>query len=375
MNKIEKLVAQLCPNGVEHVFLESLFNLRKGENLTSEEAVPGSFPVITASRGSTLSHNQFNFSGECITISSHGAYAGYVSYYNEKFWLGNNVFLFESKGSAVSTRFYFHVLKTLAHALLASVRTGGIPYINAKDLTQLLVPYPPIEVQIQIVEILDMFTELDSELESELEARKTQFEFYRDYVLTFRNEEAGSAQLISMGDICLIKTGEGISKELISENPGPYPVINSGRDPLGYFGRFNTENDPLGITSRGAGVGSITWCEGPYFRGNLNYAVSVRDPNFVDTRYLYFWLNAHQREIHKLCTFEAIPALNKANLERLMILVPSLPKQKKLVALLNTFEDLTKSVAAGLPGEIAARRKQYEYYRHKLLTFKRLEVA
>jgi type I restriction enzyme S subunit len=66
----------------------------------------------------------------------------------------------------------------------------------------------------------------------------------------------------ALGDVTVIKTGQSVNKEMISANPGEYPVINSGRDPLGYINQWNTENDPIGITSRGAGVGSITWLEG-----------------------------------------------------------------------------------------------------------------
>lgn len=80
-----------------------------------------------------------------------------------------------------------------------------------------------------------------------------------------------------LSEISSIKTGQGINKVYIQQNPGEYPVINSGKDPLGYVDIFNTENDPLGITSRGAGVGSVTWCTGKYFRGNLNYSITIKD--------------------------------------------------------------------------------------------------
>ena len=72
----------------------------------------------------------------------------------------------------------------------------------------------------------------------------------------------------ALGSVTTIKTGPSVNKQMISDNPGVYPVINSGREPLGFINEWNTENDPIGITSRGAGVGSITWQEGKYFRGN-----------------------------------------------------------------------------------------------------------
>lgn len=178
-----------------------------------------------------------------------------------------------------------------------------------------------------------------------------------------------------MGDICKIKTGETISKELIQNNPGPYAVINSGREPLGFYALFNAENDPLGITSRGAGVGSVTWSDVKYFRGNLNYGVTVIDNTQLMPRYLYFWLNANQHKIHDLCTFEAIPALNKVNLEKLLIPVPNYSEQEMIVAKLEAFTEVIEETTGALPAEIVARRQQYDYYRNKLLTFKELKAS
>ena len=93
-----------------------------------------------------------------------------------------------------------------------------------------------------------------------------------------------------MGDVCVIKTGQSVNKQVISDNPGEYPVINSGREPLGFINEWNTDNDPIGITTRGAGVGSITWQAGKYFRGNLNYSVSMKSTSQIHIRYLYHLL-------------------------------------------------------------------------------------
>ena len=100
-----------------------------------------------------------------------------------------------------------------------------------------------------------------------------------------------------LGSITKIKTGQAVSKEIISNNPGNFPVINSGKEPLGFINQWNTDNDPIGITSRGAGVGSITWQEGKYFRGNLNYSVTIKDYGILGVRYLYHLLLSLQNEI------------------------------------------------------------------------------
>ncbi|MBN6064144.1 restriction endonuclease subunit S [Aggregatibacter actinomycetemcomitans] len=172
-----------------------------------------------------------------------------------------------------------------------------------------------------------------------------------------------------LGKITDIKTGQPVSKHSISQNPGIYPVINSGREPLGFINEWNTEDDPIGITTRGAGVGSITWQKGKYFRGNLNYSVTIKSQNELSIRFLYHILLHFQKEIHNLCSFTGIPALNASELKKLIIPVPPLHIQTEIVRILDTLTALTSE----LTSELILRQKQYEYYREKLLSFDSLE--
>ncbi|OOR94988.1 type I restriction/modification specificity protein [Haemophilus parahaemolyticus HK385] len=173
----------------------------------------------------------------------------------------------------------------------------------------------------------------------------------------------------SLGKVTDIKTGQSVSKNIIAQNPGIYPVINSGRDPLGFINEWNTENDPIGITTRGAGVGSITWQEGKYFRGNLNYSVTIKSDYELNVRFLYHVLLHFQKEIHNLCSFTGIPALNASELKKLEIPIPPLSVQTEIVRILDALTALTSE----LTSELILRQKQYEYYREKLLSFDSLE--
>ena len=168
-----------------------------------------------------------------------------------------------------------------------------------------------------------------------------------------------------LGEVTEVKTGQSVNKNIIADNAGEYPVINSGREPLGFINVWNTDNDPIGITSRGAGVGSITWQEGKYFRGNLNYSVSIKDFSILNTRFLYYLLLQMQFDIQALCTFQGIPALNAVNLKKLQIPIPPLSVQQEIVRILDKFTQLE----AELEAELDCRKRQYEYYRNKLLTF------
>lgn len=181
----------------------------------------------------------------------------------------------------------------------------------------------------------------------------------------------------ALGAVSTIKTGPSVNKQIISANPGEYPVINSGREPLGFINEWNTDNDPIGVTTRGAGVGSITWQEGKYFRGNLNYSVSINSDQKISIRYLYHLLLEMQPEIQALCTYDGIPALNAGNLKELQIPIPcpdnpkkSLEIQAEIVRILDAFTELT----AELTAELTVRKKQYNYYRDQLLSFDEEEV-
>lgn len=177
---------------------------------------------------------------------------------------------------------------------------------------------------------------------------------------------------VALGAVTTIKTGQSVNKQMISVSPGEYPVINSGREPLGFINEWNTDNDPIGITTRGAGVGSITWHEGKYFRGNLNYSVTINSVQKISTRYLYHLLLEMQLDIHALCTYDGIPALNAGNLKELQIPIPcpenpkkSLEIQAEIVRILDAFTELTTELTT----ELSARKKQYNYYRDQLLSF------
>lgn len=174
-----------------------------------------------------------------------------------------------------------------------------------------------------------------------------------------------------LGDVCEIKTGKTISKAFIAKNKGDYPVINSGKEPLGYVNTWNTEDDPIGITSRGAGVGSITYQDGKYYRGNLNYSVTIKDKTNLNFRFLYHLLLNRQSYIHNLCTYNGIPALNASELKTLELPIPSLKIQEKIAKTLDKFTNYVTE----LQSELQSRNRQYEYYRDKLLSEEYLNKA
>ena len=285
------------------------------------------------------------------------------------------------KNINLNIKYIFYILqsKSMFEYIEKFNKTSAQPNLNLKQVSDFSIPIPcpdnpkkSLEIQAEIVRILDAMTAHTAELTAELTARKKQYTYYRDKLLSF---EDGEVEWLDLDTLTKIKTGQSVNKKMISDNPGEYAVINSGREPLGFIDVWNTDNDPIGITSRGAGVGSITWREGKYFRGNLNYSVTIKNKEKINIRYLYHILQKMQLEIQALCTFDGIPALNASNLKELEIPVPLLDDQNRIVAILDKFDALTASITEGLPREIELRQKQYAYYRDLLLSFPQVQAA
>lgn len=351
---------------------------------------------LLQNRGGRTDSNYVPSVGNLTAFVKGDILIGNIRPYLRKIWLADrsggtngDVLVIHPTDQRLSSAFLHQILTdekffeyNIKHSKGAKMPRGSKPLI-----LKYLIPVPSpddreksLAIQEEIVRILNSFTALTAELTAELTARKKQYNYYRDQLLSF---DQGKAEWKELGKLVHIKTGSSVNKRKIASNPGIYPVINSGREPLGYIDEWNTENDPIGVTTRGAGVGSVTWQEGRYFRGNLNYAVTVINKKTLSVRYLYHLLMNLQSDIHALCTFSGIPALNAGNLKLLRIPIPfaddpekSLAEQARIVAILDKFDALTTSLSEGLPREIELREKQYAYYRDQLLSFPKTdEVA
>lgn len=169
-------------------------------------------------------------------------------------------------------------------------------------------------------------------------------------------------EYVKLGDVATVKAGSPVSKQKIAESAGIYPVINSGREPLGFIAEFNS-TDPIGITTRGAGVGFVSWTEGPHFKGNLNYNVKVNS-HIVSDRFLFFTLKEHGDSIRDLCSFAGIPALNLKSIKTLVFPLPPREVQDAIVERLDAFAALIES----LDSEITLREKRFEYFREQIFS-------
>lgn len=184
MSRIDDLIKQYCPNGVEFRELAEVCTFKRGSTITAKDVIDGNIPVIAGGQKPAYFHNKSNREGETISVSSSGAYAGYVSYWTIPVFLSDS-FSVEPNENILNKKYVFYFLKNLQKEIYATKKGGGVPHVHGSNLAKFKIPVPPMEVQEEIVRILDKFTELEAELEAELNARRKQYEYYRDKLLTF----------------------------------------------------------------------------------------------------------------------------------------------------------------------------------------------
>ena len=182
MSKIEELIKRYCPDGVDYKPLGEIAKCTKGTQLNKNGLLGKGYPVINGGINPSGYWNDYNFDKNTITISQGGASAGYVNYQLECFWAGAHCYVIVDVNPAINYKFLYYVIKMYERKLTECQYGAGIPALASRTVNSLSIPVPPLPVQEEIVRILDNFTEL--------EARRKQYEFYRNKLLSF-NEIGG----------------------------------------------------------------------------------------------------------------------------------------------------------------------------------------
>ena len=180
-SKLDELIKEYCPNGVEYKELECVCNISKGVQFNKTDlADEGSYPVINGGINPSGFIEQYNQDENTITVSQGGASAGYVNWQTTKFWAGAHCYVIVPENEVLN-RYVFHFIKSQEYKLQECQYGAGIPALAKSTLASLKIPVPPLEVQREIVRVLDNFTFLTAELT----ARQKQYEFYRNKLLSF----------------------------------------------------------------------------------------------------------------------------------------------------------------------------------------------
>ena len=392
MSKINDLIKKLCANGVKYKKLEDCCNILDSKRKPVSKGVRevGEYPYYGAN-GIQDYINDYIFDGKYVLVGEDGsvqtAYGTpVVNWATGKIWVNNHAHIIEEI-DGVSLRYLYHYLQIVD---VKDLIHGNIPKLNQRDFRNIRIAIPPLEVQEEIVRILDKFGELEVELETELEARKSQYEFWRDKV--FEPKDTWTNK--TMEELCTIitkQTGFDYSATikpslLDSKSDETYSFIqNKDFDGI----RFNFDTDyyipknvadkypkitldcPSILFSISGKIGNVGLYESEkkaFIGGAI--AICKLKPT-LNNKYILYYLQSKYGQQYLFGNIKAASHLNVTveAIRKINIKFPSLDEQKKIVNILDKFEGLINDISVGLPAEIELRRKQYEYYRNILLCF------
>lgn len=395
MSKLQELIQKLCPNGVEYKKLGDFCEIKTGKGITKSDAVlGGTYPIISGGQSPMGYYHTFNREANTVTISRVGAYAGFVNYIKERFYLNDKCFSVIPASERVSTLFLFYALKNMESKIKELQSEGGVPTINTTKVSNLEIPLPPFEIQEEVALILDRFAEYAAELQAELQARKEQYEYYRNKLLTFTKIGGGtqSVTLVKMSEVgTFIRGKRFVRTDIVSDG---VPCIHYGdmytyyrlyatqskgrlRNELASKMRYAQKNDVVivaaGENKEDIGIG-LAWIG--------DEPAAVHDACFIFRSDLYPQYVSHylrsdyyHKQIVKYVSEGKICSISAKGLGNAIIPILPYEEQVRIATLLNKFDTLVGNLTEGLPAEIAAVQEQYEYYRNKLLSFPRIKIS
>ncbi len=380
MSKIDEMLKN---EKVEWRKLGEVAYILKGKQFNKRDMLEnGEFPVINGGILPSGFIDIFNSDENTITISQGGASAGFVNFIETRFWLGAHAFSVSPNMKSVEkyqygyyyfNRFLFHILKMKQNKLQDSKEGAGIPSISKEQLSNIEIPLVSKKTQEKIVEILDKFTNHVTELQAELQFRTKQYEYYRDMLLSedhlnkisekidkFENNKY-KITTVELGSIVEIKNG----KDWKSLSTGTIPVYGSGGN-MGIYVDKYAYNKPTVLIPRKGSIENIFYLEEPFWNVDTIFYTQIDEGKIIPKYFYYFMQNY---DLKSLSTDSTRPSLTQQIVNKIKIKLPPIEIQNKVVKVLDKFQTLLEDTKGLLPTEIEQRRKQYEYYREKLLTF------
>ncbi|ELY3572356.1 restriction endonuclease subunit S [Cronobacter sakazakii] len=421
LNYLEKL---LDGAEVEWLPLSSLCNLITTGKLNANAMEDnGAYPFFTCNE-EPYRINTYAFDLEAILISGNGSQVGHLNYYNGKFNAYQRTYILGGFNENVDIMYlYYYLMHTLKPYIHKNSRKGSVPYITMPMLENFKFPIPcpnnpekSLAIQSEIVRILDKFTELTAELTAELTMRKKQYNYYRDQLLSFDEEQEKPIYLEklldgvevewkSLGEVAEIYGGlTGKTKADFEKGNARYISYKK------IFGSLDIKNMPTDYVhvrederqhevrygdilftgsseiaeEAGISCAVTSQFDEPVYLNSFSFGVRFNNkikltPEFL--KYL-FRTNKMRKEISKTASGVTRFNISKARFKKILIpiLCPNNPEkslaiQSEIVRILDKFDTLTNSITEGLPREIELRQKQYEYYRDLLFSFPKPETV
>lgn len=396
MNRVEELIKELCLDGVVYRRVTDVADYIRGVTYSKhDEQSDGPIAVLRANN-ITLASNTLNYEdlrrvnssvkvrenqhlrkNDILICAGSGSkeHIGKVAFLEKDLaaTFGGFMGVLRTKGG-IEPRFLFHLLTGGEFTLYLgkALSTTTINNLNARVMNGFSVPVPPLEVQREIVRILDAFTQLEMELESELEAelekRRQQYEHYRDQLLTFT--EGRRWTTLGEAAVNLDSLRKPIMRSKRTHGKVPYYGASGIVD---YVAGHIFDGDYLLVSEDGANLLARSTPIAFSISGKNwvnNHAHVLKFESYASRRFVELYLNSI--DLFPFISGAAQPKLNKANLNAIPIPDPPHDEKVQKVALLDKFDAFVNDLSVGLSAELNARRKQYEYYRDQLLSFKEL---
>ena len=395
MTKLEQLIQELCPNGVEYKTLGEIGNVSMCKRILKHETSEiGDVPFYKIGTFGKEANAFISFEiyekykrlysfpkkGE-VLISASGTIGRTVIFDGEPaYFQDSNIVWISNDETQVTNLFLYYFYQTKPW----QVSSGGtIARLYNDNILRTKIPVPPLEVQAEIVRILDTFTELTKELATELANRKKQYEYYLNDV--FRNVQAEYEPMekyfpfIRNGFVGTVTSfftdaehgvryleGKNIHNGIISDNEILYVTKDFHKKHI----RNELKPDDILMVQSGH-VGECAVVGEKYAGANCHALIIMSNGGNINSKYVtYYFMSAEgKRKLEKITTGGTIKHILASGMKKVTIPVPPIEEQRRIVAILDRFDKLCNNISDGLPAEIEARQKQYEYYRDKLLTF------
>ncbi|MDD7134264.1 MAG: restriction endonuclease subunit S [Bacteroidales bacterium] len=394
MSKLEELIQQYCPDGVEWKPLGDYLSYEQPTKyLVANTKYDDSYltPVLTAGQSFILGYT--NEKTGIFQASKDIPVIIFDDFTTSFHWVD---FSFKVKSSAMKMLRPTDEKKALFRYLYYCMK--NIPYVPGDHTrqwigtySQIEIPVPPLPVQEEIVRILDTFTELQAELQAELQKRKQQYNYYLDNLLSFNDiNRGGQAEVrwMKMNEVFEIRNGYTPSKakkEFWEGGTIPWfrmeDIRQNGRilsdsilhiTPKGVKGKglFKANSFILATTAT-IGEHALIIADSLANQQFTNLSIRKSLENELSVKYVYYYFFVIDEWCKANTNVSNFASVDMSKFYNLLIPIPSISEQQRIVSILDRFDTLTTDLTQGLPAEIEKRRQQYEYYRDKLLTFKR----
>ena len=355
-SKLQDLINRLCPNGVEYRRLGDCVRIRNGSDY--KQLQPGDIPVF-GSGGLMTYVDRALYDKVSVLIPRKGS-IDKLYYVDKPFWTVDTLFYTEIDLTVLVPKYLFYVLQK--EHLEQYNTAGGVPSLTQGVLNKVLIPVPPLEVQSEIVQILDNFAELTAELEK----RKKQYEHYRRALLcgvesSELRVESSAWPMVKLGDVCKPITPSLKIKRLDYLDEGEIPIVSQEVEFISGYCNCKDSKIPHGeYVCFGDHSEHIKYVDFEFVQGADGLKILKAVNNRVTPKFLYFAALSNYRRHDN---YER----HYKYFQETKIPLPPLAEQRRIVSILDRFDRLCNDLTSGLPAEIAARKKQYAYYRDKLL--------